>query len=393
MAETWPSTRARRAFLKVADVVGRTAAAPFRRERQDSSSDRIRRILVIEPWNIGDVVLVTPLLRALRDRFPDAKISLLAKNHAQTILEGSGLVDEVIVFDLPWTASRRKYPLGASTLRQMRALVRKLRSEKFDVTLDARMDIRSNLLAALTRAPRRIGYAIGGGGWLLTHSLPARRQRTHKIDDWLDLLALLPGKEAKRAPVSRLPYLAMSDSERATAELSVKGVVGRTRPRIGYHPGGSHPAKRWPLPHFEKLIRILGDTVGGSHILFLGPGEAEPDNLPRDSVVRRGSLRDLMAAMTCCDVLVCNDSGPMHIADALGIPVVAVFEIGNPQWYGPSGPRATVVSGVLAGLGISAAPLERPPLNPVPVERVEAAVIATLLSQAAGRSRSASAER
>ena len=81
-----------------------------------------------------------------------------------------------------------------------------------------------------------------------------------------------------------------------------------------------------------------------------------------------------MAQVACCDVLVCNDSGPMHIADALGVPVVAIFEVGNPQWYGPSGRHATVISGELAGRGISAAPLHDPPRNPVAVTRVSAAV-------------------
>ena len=84
--------------------------------------------------------------------------------------------------------------------------------------------------------------------------------------------------------------------------------------------------------------------------------------------------------MTQCDVIVCNDSGPMHIADALGVPVVAIFEVGNPKWFGPSGTRATVVAGELAGTGMSAAPLDRPPANPVPVGRVASAVREALSS-------------
>ena len=87
-----------------------------------------------------------------------------------------------------------------------------------------------------------------------------------------------------------------------------------------------------------------------------------------------------MATLTHCRVLVCNDSGPMHVADALGVPVVAIFEIGNPQWFGPSGERATIVRGELAGRGISAAPLNVPPRNPVAVSRVAAAVKGLLLS-------------
>ena len=92
----------------------------------------------------------------------------------------------------------------------------------------------------------------------------------------------------------------------------------------------------------------------------------------------RPSLRELMAQLSCCDVLICNDSGPMHIADAFGVPVVAIFEIGNPQWFGPSGSRAVVVRGESAGIGLSAAPLDHPPRNPVDVARVAQAVKAAL---------------
>jgi heptosyltransferase-2 len=374
LAETWPSTRSRRALLAVADMLGRAVTAPFRRRENEPGASPIRRILVIEPWNIGDVILTTPLLRALRQRYPAATISLLAREYAQTLLAGSGLVDEVIVADLPWTASRNKYPLRASAAKRMRDLIGVLRRKKFDATIDARMDVRSNSLAALTKAKYRLGYSIGGGGWLLTLSLPSNRRNTHKVSDWLDLLALLPDGSEELPTVDRIPRLKVSDAETSAAASRLGDGKAPPSPVIGYHPGGSHAAKRWPLGHFEHLVYALREAVSGTHIIFLGPDDVPPPGLPNGAVVRRPTLRELMAEIACCDVLVCNDSGPMHIADALGVPVVAVFEIGNPQWYGPSGPKARVISGELAGLGISAAPLDRPPANPVPVERVAEAV-------------------
>ncbi len=97
---------------------------------------------MIEPWNIGDVVLSTVILAELRSRYPRARISLLAKPYATELLKESPLVDEIIPFDLPWTAQRNKYPLGLRTVREMTSLVRKLRAARFDVTIDSRMDIR-----------------------------------------------------------------------------------------------------------------------------------------------------------------------------------------------------------------------------------------------------------
>lgn len=375
MAQTWPVSRRRRALLKVVDFVGRIAFAPFRALRRvPSGGYGIRRILVIEPWNIGDVVLATPILSELRARFPDAHIAILAKSYARELLEESGLVDEVIECDLPWTAQKNKYRVTPAVVRDLRGLIQRLRRQRFDVTLDARMDIRSNMLAAAIGAQRRIGYDVGGGGWLLTDVLPSRRDDTHKIDDWLALLPLIGGDSPTKVPKRRAPTLSVDEEEKSAARRKLRAGRGDGGPLVGYHPGGSHPGKRWPREQFQQLIRELKISVGGTHVVFLGPDEQDSGDWPVESVIVRSSLRELMAAISCCDVFVCNDSGPMHVADGLGVPVVAIFEVGNPQWFGPSGDRAIVIAGELAGRGISAAPLYHPPRHPVPVSRVAAAV-------------------
>jgi lipopolysaccharide heptosyltransferase II len=341
--------------------------------RSTKQPSLVRRILVVEPWNIGDVVLATPLLSQLRARFPQATISILAKSYAREILQGSGLIDEVIVCDLPWTAQKDKYRFTPAVLEQMRELVWSLRNRHFDIVLDARMDIRSNMLTALSGAHRRLGYDIGGGGWLLTDSLPSDRDETHKIDDWLALLQLVD-RDGSPLNVSRMaPRLFVEDAERVTA-AKVLGKEHGTRPVIGYHPGGSHPGKRWPRQRFEQLIGELARAVGGQHVVFLGPEDEGSDSWPEAVTVLRPSLRDLMALISQCDAFICNDSGPMHIADALDVPTVAIFEVGNPKWFGPSGSRSKVILGELAGVGLSAAPLDHPVPNPVPVSRVASAV-------------------
>jgi ADP-heptose:LPS heptosyltransferase len=262
----------------------------------------------------------------------------------------------------------------------MRSLIRELRKRRFDVTIDSRMDIRSNLLAAASGTPRRIGYAIGGGGWLLTDTLPGDRDDSHKVDDWLALVRCLSVSEPAVLAERIRPRLVVSDEERKRAGNELAAAAGDALPTIGYHPGGSHPGKRWPLDHFHDLLTKLGNSIGGRHVVFLGPDEKDVDGWPAGVAVMRPSLRDLMAQISCCDVLICNDSGPMHIADALGVPVVAIFEVGNPQWFGPSGPGSRVVRGELAGIGLSAAPLDRPPRNPVAVSRVADAVRGVLRS-------------
>ena len=374
MAQTWPPGKARKVLLRAADLIGGAVARPFRSRILDETP---RRILVIEPWHIGDVVLTTPLLKALRESFPEARISLLGKAHAGEILGNSGLVDDFIIADLPWTRPIKKYPLKLAAIRQLRSLVRHLRNRRFDVTIDARMDIRSNILAGLTRAPVRVGFDVGGGGWLLTHSLPAERDAFHKIDDWLALYHLLP-RAKPLTQQSRTPTLAISDAERDAARRQLLASSALSAPIIGYHGGGSHPGKRWPIGLFVELARELIRLVGGTHIFFLGPDDRAPDQLPPQVIVRRGSLREFMAEVSLCDLVICNDSGPMHIADALGVPLVAIFEIGNPQWYGPSRPGSVVIAGRLAGLGMSAAPVDTPAPTPVPLEEVKRAALRIL---------------
>lgn len=375
MAQTWPVSRRRMGALKLLDFVGRVAASPFRRRRKQFPP--IEKVLVIEPWNIGDVVLVTPLLFELRRRFPSTRISLLGRAYARDLLEGSGLVDEVIAADLPWTAQEHKYRITPAVARGMRTLVRELRRRRFDVTLDSRMDVRSNLLAAATGASRRVGYSIGGGGWLLTDYLPGDRDDSHKIDDWLALLSLVD--PASSPPTGRIrPRLVIGDNERRNGEKQIAAVAGAERPTIGYHPGGSHPGKRWPPGQFRELMMQLQRTLGGRHVVFLGPDEMDVDEWPAGVAVVRASLREFMAQVSCCDVFVCNDSGPMHIADALAVPVVAIFEVGNPQWFGPSGSQSKVVGGELAGLRLSAAPLDHFPSRPIEVARVLSSVTQVL---------------
>jgi ADP-heptose:LPS heptosyltransferase len=243
------------------------------------------------------------------------------------------------------------------------------------------MDIRSNLLAAMTRAPHRVGYDIGGGGWLLTDTLPSGRSASHKIDDWLALLDLLPGKSAPSSE-RRRPSLVVAPDEKDRAREMLRSLGVRDGPVIAYHPGGSHPGKRWPRTQFEQLISDLQLSVGGSHIVFLGPEEKDSDSWTPNAVVIRPSLRELMALLTCCDIFVCNDSGPMHVADALGVPVVAIFEVGNPQWFGPSGAHATVIRAPLAGIGLSAAPRNATLSSAVTVSCVADAVRHTLRPEA-----------
>ncbi len=374
MARTWPASPTKRAALAVLDTVGYTVAIALRLFRRRRSDGEIAKILVVEPWNIGDVVLATPLLAEIRKRFPNAVVKLLGKPHAWEILRDTALVDEVIEANLPWTRHRGKYRVSRAEKRVLRRLVRRLRNEKFDLVFDARGDIRTHAMIAFARPKRSVGYDKGGG-WLLTDALPDDPDKGHKIADWLNLLGPFGGvRDSKRQPAL------IADASRVKrVREELLGDDGASHPIVAFHPGGSHAGKRWPLESFAAVAREIGEKFGGSTILLVEPGGyGRQAEWPSNVKLRQGGISDLMAVLSNCDALVCNDSGPMHLADALGVPVVAVFERGNPQWFGPSGEKSRVVNGELAGIGVHPGPVNDPPVNPVAVKKVFDALAALL---------------
>ncbi len=377
MAQTWPPKKWKVVLLRGIDTLGRSLAHAARAVRAVDGSDRggePRSILVVELWQIGDVVLTTPFLRALRECFPRAHISLLGKPHAAELLAESGLVDDVIVAEMPWASQRNKYSPRSYVAKKLRALVLDLRARRFDVSFDARMDIRSNVLVALSGARRRIGFRHGGGDWLLTDAVRIDPAANHKMADWLALLPAL-GCTPPRDPVCSLKT---TEAENAEARRVLSDAVRNADRVVAMHPGGSHAGKRWPVDSFAALAK---EMVGRGYgvIAFVDPhGYGAELGSIAGVTTHSPSLRGLMAILQQCAVLVCNDSGPMHIAAALGVPTVAIFERGEPRWFGPVGDRHTVVRGELAGVAVSAAPHWKPPVNPVPVATVLEAVLGQL---------------
>ena len=181
MAQTRTITRKKLAALGVLDFASRALHGVSRPPRPRPGVPR--SFLVVEPWGIGDVVLSTALLQALRANFPGARITLLAKSHAHDLLAGSGLVDEIVPFDFPWTAFTGKFQPSRYVASEFQELLRRLRARDFDVSLDARRDIRSNVICYLAGARRRIGYDFGGGSHSNRRIAQWNTERA-QVSDW-----------------------------------------------------------------------------------------------------------------------------------------------------------------------------------------------------------------
>ncbi|MGB7844230.1 MAG: glycosyltransferase family 9 protein [Candidatus Acidiferrum sp.] len=317
---------------------------PMLRTRQaaQKADERPASILVIEYWNLGDLAILVPFLRNLRQRFPDARISLLVQAGLESFLEGQGIVDEFFPVRVPWAQHFnrwRKYnPFSRHWISLARSLVA-LRRRQFDWAFSGRMDVRDNFMLWASGARRRIGYGIGGGGQFLTDRVAPDLSRPHRAEIWQHLLQSM-GELPNREPGGF--RLRGAEIEHARSFLSSHGIPPGAF-LIGVHPGARIPTRRWGEERFAEVARrILSET--DAHVLwFCEPGNSS--HVPTMKRIHAVSLdfRSFLAVLSRCRLLVCNDSGPMHFASLLNVPVVAVFGPTQPKWFGPRGEHDRVV--------------------------------------------------
>lgn len=294
------------------------------------SEERIEGILVSRLRFMGDIILTTPLLAALRGRFPEAEIGYLAEEPYIRLLEGHPHVD-------------RLYALRRGDDRGQLRLLRELRRRRWDVAIDLFGNPRSALVLYMSGARWRIGGDFRGRGLLYTHRMPDPGRRMSAVAFHLRYLEPL-GIPAGRPAPTRIA-LAASEQESARAWLRARG-YDLERPIIGVHPGATWPAKRWFPERFSELAgRLIGEL--NQQVLFtMGPGEetllervirplrekvAMPEVLP---------LRQLAALLAQLQVFVSNDCGPLHLAPAVGTRVVGIFGPGEPDIWFPYDPQA-----------------------------------------------------
>ena len=318
-----------------------------------------RNILVIDFGQLGDVILSLPALSAVRHKFPRARLTVAVGGAAAAVVEMAGVADETLAVD---RVALRDGPKHLSVW-QIGMLVRDVRRRKFDFVIDLHSLSETNLLGFLSGAGRRL-YARRPGRSLdylanFRPAPPAEDRAKHAIDRYLDVLAPLGVGE-----VSRVPRLAVREEDgRAVDELLRKAMSGgRTRgarraarggdgPLVGIFPGAGHPSRRWPVERFAELAWMLERNDAVRAVLFAGPEErrlvrdARPKFPPSTVVLDRLTVPQLAAAAERVSVFVSNDTGPMHIAAAVGTPVVILMQH-HPMFscYIPLGERHRVVA-------------------------------------------------
>jgi heptosyltransferase-1 len=296
-----------------------------------------QRILIIKPSSLGDVVHALPTLAMLRSRFPSAHIAWLVKE------QWSGLLERAEGLDKIW-------PIQPG-LKGWLAIIPQLRAERFDIVVDLQGLLRSGVVGWLTGAARRIGFANAreGSVWLYSEKVPVALPDMHAVDRYLLVAARLGAPSAGQpSPAFRLRRL--PEDHKAVADVLARhGLSEKTR-WIAINPFARWPTKRWPLESFAGVADRIQQQGWGRIVLFGGGGDkpqaqAMMQRMHTAAVDVTGEMpiKLLPALLESAAVLLTNDSGPMHIAAAVGTPVVALFGPTNPARTGPYGSRHTIL--------------------------------------------------
>jgi ADP-heptose:LPS heptosyltransferase len=311
------------------------------RSRSDESNE-VRSILVQEYWNLGDIVMELPFLRNLRARYPKARIVLLTGPKTAPLVESQDLVDEIIVVRAPWAEhySRwRKYNPFSSLWIELALTLKRLRARSFDLAFSARADLRENFILWLLSVRRRVGYSFGGGGVFLTDVVTPDPEHPHFSERWLRLLEHLGEPIRWREPRF---HLTEEEEGFADAFLAQRG-IGKEDFLVGVHAGARSPVRQWGEANFGAVAERLRTQFPIKILWFQDPNQKPSLRNGNDFARLSLPLRQFMAVLSRCRLLICNDSGPMHIATALKVPVVAVFGPTEPAWFGPLGQGNTLV--------------------------------------------------
>jgi heptosyltransferase-2 len=298
--------------------------------------------LLIRATNwLGDAVMTTPALAGVREGFPDARIVLLARPLVAEMFRRHPDVDEVMVYERPG-----RHDGVSGRLR----LAGELRRRRFDGALLLQNAFDAALLAFLGRIPERAGYPTDGRRMLLTLPvpLPPGILERHEVEYYL---CLLDGLGIPRPEPVSLKLVVAEEERAAMADRLASLGIERGAPILAVNPGATYgSAKRWYPDRFAGVADVLS-AEWGAKVVIVGSGAEAPlageieaaARTPPVNLAGKTTVRELMALLSLSTLLVTNDSGPMHIAAALGVPLVAIFGPTDRRRTSPWSERAKVV--------------------------------------------------
>ena len=333
--QTWRWRAARAAF----DIL--SALGPRRRRARPARPPT--RIGVLLQWGIGDAVLALPLLRRLHEAYPGATVEVLGKPWLADLFGDEPYVHGFHVLVPPWTKFSGKYRVWDADWRTYADQLGALRRERFDLVIGIRLDPRENTHFRLLNTLETAGYAVAGGRLWIDRDLgmsAVAYRALHRSE-----VAAHAGKVLTGLDGSSGPRFEVADAAhgRWRAWLGERGYDHGLV--VAVHGGAGHPIRSWGVENFTSVCRALPEAVGFVVVIDDGGVEGMDRVLPEavPGAVWRGGLGDLKGLLSVCDVLLCCDSGIMHMGAASGCRVVAVFGPGSIRWFAPAGNGHEVV--------------------------------------------------
>ncbi len=336
---------AERLLLGALDLPGRLFLGWRPKASQPLDRATLREVLVLRLDRIGDVVMSLPALAELRAALPHARIRLAVGAWSAGLAKGAS-VDEILVWSAPWVGRPSE---GATSFSSLAAAARALRNASLDLAIDLQGDIRASILMSLAGARARVGYANTGGRYLLTHVV-ALDETISWVEQNRRAVATAIGVSTPSAhdPLTR-------EDRRFAEELLRNLHLDERRPLIGLHPSGGRLVKQWDVARWAEVALRLQKQFGAT-LLVTGSEADRPlaavlakalSTKPVDLTGRLG-VRETLAMIERLDLFLSSDTGPMHMACAVGTPSVSVFGPSDPGRYfsggsGASGTRHVVV--------------------------------------------------
>ena len=304
--------------------------------------DNFKRILIARTDRIGDVLLSTPVIKAMRDSYPDAYIAMMVSPYARDIVDGNPYLDEVIIYD--------KDGKHKSWMRSVK-FARNLKKKRFDLSLILHPTNRVHLISFFAGIPRRIGYDYKLGV-LLTDRIKHTKQlgEKHELEYNLDLVRYLgiePKDKSLFMPIK-------PEAEKWAEELFRQEGIKNHDKLLAIHPAASCPSKIWPNERFAEVADRLVAKYGFKVLVVAGPRDiAIAQNVikqmhnPTINLAGKVSVSQLASVLKRCQLFISNDSGPVHIASSVGTPVISIFGRSqkglSPKRWGPVGKKDRIV--------------------------------------------------
>lgn len=278
------------------------------------------KILLIRLKGIGDVILSTPVIRALRKAFPSAQIHMLTRGFCAPILANNPRLNKTIVL-----------PEKSVSLSESLSFLRNLRVERYDWVLDLAAEPRSAWLTLATGAPLRAGYAFRVRKWAFNHPIPKNTVRKYQAEVNLDIIRYLGVPDEG----NQTELFLSNEDIRWAGQVFLKQELASQKWKIGLNPTGTWPSKRWPVDHWKELIRLIHTEWGIKPILFGGPGdesllEGIRSGLEEMTLLKPPtSLTQAAAYISRMDLLVGADGTPQHLAQAQNVKSLTLC---GPHW-------------------------------------------------------------